>query len=84
MAERGNSAHIYRLDDGRFRLTFVYTSPGGASVLNELGDFTRSELHEWLKDHLHPATDVEGMVKSFENQPETTVALGLTAGHYGD
>lgn len=78
MTAQGNSAHIYRLDDGKFRLTFVYTSPGGASVLSEIGDFTRSELHDWLKDHLHPATDFENMLKSFESQTESTVALGVT------
>jgi hypothetical protein len=78
MASLGNSAHIYRLDDGKFRLTFVNASPGGASVLSEIGDFTRWELQEWLKDHLHPSTDYDGLLMSFETQTESTVALGVT------
>jgi len=78
MAPYGNSAHIYRLDDGKFRLTFVNTSPGGASALSEIGDFTRWELQEWLKDHLHPSTDYDGLLMSFETQTESTVALGVT------
>ena len=52
MAEQGNSAHIYRLADSRFRLTFVSASSGGASFLSEIGDFTRWGIEDWLKDHL--------------------------------
>jgi len=78
MAANGNSAHIYRLEDGKFRLTFVYTSPSGGSVLSEMGDFTRWELQEWLKDRLHPSTDLDGLLTSFEKQTESTVALGVT------
>lgn len=78
MAANGNSAHIYRLEDGKFRLTFVYTFPSGGSVLSEIGDFTRWELQEWLKDRLHPSTDLDGLLTSFEKQTESTVALGVT------
>ena len=78
MESPGNSAQIYRLDDGKFRLTFIYASPGGASVLSEIGDFTRSELHDWLKDYLHPSTDFDGLLTSFEKQTESTAALGVT------
>lgn len=78
MASPGNSAHIYRLDDGKFRLTYVHTSPSGASLLSEIGDFTRLELQEWLKDHLHPSTDFDALLASFEKQTESTVALGVT------
>ena len=44
MSEQGNSAHIYRLDDGKFRLTFISSSPSGGQFLSEIGDFTRGEL----------------------------------------
>ena len=54
MPEQGNSAHIYRLNDGMFRLTFISTSPSGAQFLSELGDFTRWELDDWLKDRWLP------------------------------
>ena len=78
MASPANSAHIYRLDDGKFRLTYVHASPSGTSVLSEIGDFTRLELREWLKDHLHPSTDFDVVLTSFEKQTESTVALGVT------
>jgi len=76
MAEQGNSAHIYRLDDGKFRLTFISTSPNGAQFLSEIGDFNRWELDDWLKDgHLHPSTDFNALLDSFEKQIESTVLL---------
>ena len=62
MSEQGNSAHIYRLDDGKFRLTFISSSPSGGQFLSEIGDFTRGELELWLKDgHLYPSTDFDAL-----------------------
>lgn len=78
VAPLGNSAQIYRLNDGNFRLTYVHTSPSGTSVLSEIGDFTRHGLEEWLKDRLHPSTDFDGLLTSFEKRTESTVALGVT------
>lgn len=76
MAERGNSAHIYRLDDGKFRLTFISTSPSGAQFLSEIGDINRWELDDWLKDgHLHPSTHFDALLDSLEKQTESTVPL---------
>src|SRR6516165_8450922 len=76
MPEQGNSAHIYRLDDGKFRLTFISTSPNGAQFLSEIGDFTRWDLDNWLKDgHLHPSTDFDALLDSFEKQTESNVPL---------
>lgn len=76
MPEHGNSAHIYRLDDGQFRLTFISTSPSGAQFLTEIGDFTRPELEDWLEDgHLPPSTDFDALLDSFEKQTESTVPL---------
>lgn len=76
MAEQGNLAHIYRLGDGNFRLTFISTSPSGAQFLSEIGDFTRWELDDWLKDgHLNPSTDFDALLDSFENQTESSVPL---------
>lgn len=74
-SEQGNSAHIYRLDDGKFRLTFISTSKGGASFLSEIGDFNRWEIEDWLKDHLHPATDFAAILQSVANQTESNVPL---------
>jgi hypothetical protein len=71
----GNSAHVYKLDDGKFRLTFTSASKSGAQFLSEIGDFTRWEIEDWLKDHLHPATDVlsdhfkSGQRLSHQNRP---------------
>jgi hypothetical protein len=72
------SAHIYRLDDGRLRLTFVHSSPDAdsATFLSELGDFARWQAEEWLKDHLHPTTDFDALLKPLENQTELNVAVG--------
>jgi hypothetical protein len=76
MSEQGNSAHIYRLDDGKFRLTFISASPSGAQFLSEIGDFTRWELEQWLKDgHLHPSTDFDALLNSLEKQTESNVPL---------
>ncbi len=76
MAEPGNSAHVYKLDDGKFRLTFISESNGGAHFLSEIGDFNRWELDDWLKDgHLHPSTDFNALLDSFEKQTESTVPL---------
>jgi len=76
MSEQGNSAHNYRLDDGKFRLTFISASPSGAQFLSENGDFTRWELGEWLKDgHMHPSTDFEALLDSFEKKVKSTVPL---------
>jgi hypothetical protein len=62
------SAHIYRLDDGRLRLTFVHSSPDAdsATFLSELGDFERWQAEEWLKDHLHPTADFDALLKPLE------------------
>lgn len=72
-----DSVHIYRLDDGKLRLTFVHTSPDadGATFLSELGDFERPQAEEWLKDHLHPTTDFDALLKPLENQTELSVAV---------
>jgi hypothetical protein len=75
MTEPGNSAHLYKLDDGKFRLTFISTSKGGAKFLSEIGDFTQWEIKEWLKDHLHPATDFAALLKPITNQTESTIPL---------
>jgi hypothetical protein len=74
------SAHIYRLDDGRLRLTFVDSSPDAdsATFLSELADFERWQAEEWLKDHLHPTTDFDALLKPLENQTELNVAVGRT------
>jgi hypothetical protein len=77
-SEQGNSAHIYRLDDGkfRFRLTFISKSAGGAIFSSEIGDFDRWGIDDWLKDdHLHPSTDFDALLDSFEKQTESTVQL---------
>jgi len=71
----GNSAHLYKLDDGKFRLTFVSTSKGGAKFLSEIGDFTRWEIEDWLKDHLHPETDLSALLEPIANQTETNIPL---------
>jgi hypothetical protein len=63
MAAPGNSAHLYKFDDGKFRLTFISTSKGGARFLSEIGEFTRWEIKDWLKDHLHPATDFAALLE---------------------
>lgn len=86
MAEHGNSAHIYRLEDGKFRVTFVHTSASGATILSEIADFTNWELKEWLADRLHPATDIGELLKRFDSQTESTVPLGtiLLRTHFED
>ena len=72
-----DSAHIYRLDDGKLRLTFVHTSGGnGATFLRELGDFERWQAEEWLKDHLHPTTNIGALLRPLESQTEVTVPIG--------
>jgi hypothetical protein len=75
MAGPRNSAHIYKLDDGKLRLTFISTSKGGAQFLSESGDFTRWEIEDWLKDHLHPATDFAALLEPLANQTELNVPL---------
>jgi hypothetical protein len=71
----GNSAHVYKLDDGKFRLTFISTSKGGAQFLSEIGDFTRWEIEDWLKDHLRPATDFAALLEPVANQTESNIPL---------
>jgi hypothetical protein len=74
--EQGNSAHVYRLDDGKFRLTFIAASKSGAQFLSEIGDFTCWELEHWFMDgHLHPSTDFNALLDSFEKQSESNVPL---------
>ena len=74
--EQGNSANVYRLDDGKFRLTFIATSKSGAQFLSEIGDLTRWELDDWLKDeHSHPSRDFDALLDSFEKQSESNVPL---------
>jgi hypothetical protein len=80
MPENGSSAHVYRLDDGNFRLTFIVTSKSGAQFLSEIGDFTRWDLDQWFRDeHLHPSTDFDSLLDSFEKQSESHVPLILGA-----
>jgi hypothetical protein len=71
----GNSAHVYNLDDGKFRLTFISASKGGGQFLSEIGDFTRLEIEDWLKDHLHPATDFATLLEPVANQTESNIPL---------
>jgi|GEM_PF-6528746 len=71
----GNSAHVYNLDDGKFRLTFISASKGGGQFLSEIGDFTRLEIEDWLKDHLHPATDFATLLEPVAHQTESNIPL---------
>ena len=75
MAEPGNSAHIYKLDDGKFRLTCISMTKCSAQFLSEIGDFTQWEIEDWLKDHLHPATDFAALLESVANQTESNIQL---------
>jgi hypothetical protein len=81
-----DSAHIYRLDDGKFRLTFVHTSLSGATFLSELGVFERRRAEEWFADLLHPTTDFDALLKPLENQTELIVPVGriLMRTHFED
>jgi len=78
MAEHGNSAHFYRLGDGGFRLTFASKSPSGASFSNEIGDLSLSEIEDWLEYRVNPATDIDALLRSIEEQTESTVPVGRT------
>jgi hypothetical protein len=86
MTEHGNFAHIFPLDDGKFRLTFIYTCPGGASFSSEIGDFSQWDIQEWLKGYLHPATNFETLSRSLESRSELNVAVGrmLMQTHFED
>jgi hypothetical protein len=67
--------HIYKLDDGKFRLTCISMTKGSAQFLSEIGDFTQWEIEDWLKDHLHPATDFAALLESVANQTESNIQL---------
>lgn len=76
--QTGNSGHIFPIDDGKFRLTFVSTTPGGASFSSEIGDLSEWEIREWLKDHLYPGKDLATLFQSVTSRAEMMVPIGQT------
>src|SRR5580704_13584653 len=85
MAKQENLAHIYRLGEDKFRLTFISRSPGGATFASEVRDGAGWDLQDYLKDHMHPSTDFEAVISSIGQQTEVQLVSGVALkGHYED
>jgi len=83
MAKQENLAHIYRRGEDEFRLTFISKSSGGAAFVSELRDCSGWELRDYLKDHMHPATDFDAILRSIGEQTEVSLVRGtVIRGHY--